>query len=152
MADTIFLEDIDWRVVAKGFLGKHSLDGAFGQFRSILKYVGKRRNVFVDEVDYRGSSQTCPNCRVEVRKDLSDRLHSCPECLYEVDRDVAAAQELLNRGIEKLRHLKGGSEFRPRASITQGLWGPRNWLSSQGAAGGIYFRPITTPRRAVGGI
>ena len=67
LADTIFLEDIDLRIMAKGFLGKHTIDAGFGQFRSILKYVGKRRNVFVAEVDHRSSSQTCPNCRIEVR-------------------------------------------------------------------------------------
>lgn len=103
MADSIFLEDIDYRVMAKGFLGKHTIDAGFGQFRSILKYVGKRRNVFVGEVDHRGSSQTCPNCRVTLRKELKDRVHSCPECLYKVDRDIASAQELCNRGIETYR-------------------------------------------------
>jgi putative transposase len=103
MADTIFVEDIDFRIMAKGFLGKHTIDAAFGQFRTILKYVGKRRNVFVGEVDSKGSSQVCPNCRIEVRKELSDRLHSCPECLYVVDRDIASAQELCNRGIETYR-------------------------------------------------
>ncbi|MDJ0692061.1 MAG: transposase [Xenococcaceae cyanobacterium MO_188.B32] len=103
MADTIFLEDIDWRLAAKGFLGKYTVDAGFGQFRSILKYVGKKRNVFVAEVDHRGSSQTCPNCRIEVRKKLEDRIHSCPECLYEIDRDIASAQELCNRGIETYR-------------------------------------------------
>ncbi len=103
MADTIFLEDIDYRIMAKGFLGKHTIDAGFGQFRSILKYVGKRRGVFVAEVDHRGTSQTCPNCRIAVKKELSDRMHICPKCLYEVDRDVAAAQELCNRGIETYR-------------------------------------------------
>ncbi len=102
MADSIFVEDIDFRVMAKGFLGKHTIDAAFGQFRSILKYVGWRRGKFVAEVDHKGSSQTCPNCRIQVRKELEDRWHSCPECLYEVDRDIASAQELCNRGIEKL--------------------------------------------------
>ena len=103
MTDTIFIEDCDFRIMAKGFLGKHTVDASFGQFRTILKYVGKRRDVFVGEVDHKGSSQTCPNCRITVRKELSDRLHSCPECLYEVDRDIAAAQELCNRGIETYR-------------------------------------------------
>ena len=103
MADTIFLEDIDFRIMAKGFLGKHTVDASFGQFRQILKYVGKRRNIFVDEVDHKGTSQTCPNCRIEVRKELEDRIHSCPECRYEVDRDIASAQELCNRGIETYR-------------------------------------------------
>lgn len=100
MADTIFVEDIDFRIMAKGFLGKHTIDAGFGQFRSILKFVGKKRGVFVGEVDHRGTSQTCPNCRITVRKELSERVHSCPECHYEVDRDIASAQELLNRGIE----------------------------------------------------
>ena len=95
--------------MAKGFLGKHTLDAAFGQFRSILKYVGKQRGVYVAEVDHRGTSQTCPNCRIEVRKELEDRWHKCPECLYETDRDIASAQEICNRGIELLS--------------TQGLWG-----------------------------
>ncbi len=113
MADTIFVEDCDFRIMAKGFLGKHTLDAAFGQFRQILKYVGKRRGVFVDEVDHRGTSQTCPNCRSAVKKELSDRYHVCHECGYGVhslvNRDIAAAQEICNRGIEK--------------HSTQGLWG-----------------------------
>jgi len=100
MADTIFVEDIDFRIMAKGFLGKQTIDAGFGQFRSILKWVGKKRGVFVGEVDCRGTSQTCPNCRITVRKELSERIHSCPECKYEVDRDIASAQEICNRGIE----------------------------------------------------
>lgn len=113
MADTIFVEDCDFRIMALGMLGKHTLDAAFGQFRTILKYVGKRRGVFVDEVDHRGTSQVCPNCRTEVRKQLKDRHHVCHECGYGVnevvDRDIASAQEICNRGIEK--------------HSTQGLWG-----------------------------
>ena len=58
------------------------------------------RGKFVAEVDYKGSSQTCPNCRITVKKELGDRIHSCPECHYETDRDIASAQELCNRGIE----------------------------------------------------
>ncbi|MEQ9236518.1 RNA-guided endonuclease InsQ/TnpB family protein [Coleofasciculus sp. E2-BRE-01] len=109
MAGTIFLEDIDFRTMAKGFLGKHTVDAGFGQFRDILDYVGKQRGVYIAEVDHRGTSQTCPNCRIEVKKELSDRWHSCPECKYEVDRDIASAQEICNRGYEQLS--------------TQGLWG-----------------------------
>jgi len=109
MAGTIFLEDIDFRTMAKGFLGKHTVDAAPSQFRDILYYVGKQRGVYIAEVDHKGTSQTCPNCRIEVRKELSDRWHSCPECKYEVDRDIASAQEICNRGFEQLS--------------TQGLWG-----------------------------
>ncbi len=35
----IFMEDLDFRIMAKGMLGKQMLDGGFGQFRSIVKYV-----------------------------------------------------------------------------------------------------------------
>lgn len=104
MGDSIFMEDIDFRIMAKGFLGKHTLDAGFGQFRDILKYVCKIRGKYFGLVDHRGTSQTCPNCRAEVRKTLGLRFHTCFECGYGVDsfvdRDVAAAQEICNRGIE----------------------------------------------------
>ncbi|MBA2747415.1 MAG: transposase [Tatlockia sp.] len=103
MGNSIFVEDIDFRVMAKGFLGKHSLDAGFGQLRSILEYVCTNRGKYFGTVNHRGTSQTCPNCRTEVRKTLADRIHSCPECKYTCDRDVAAAQEICNRGIESSR-------------------------------------------------
>ena len=103
MADTIYLEDCDFRIMAKGMLGKHTIDAAFGQQRTILEYIAKKRNVFVGKVDHRGTSQTCPNCRTEARKDLSVRLHKCGECGYVVDRDIASAQEICNRGMETYR-------------------------------------------------
>jgi putative transposase len=100
MADTIFVEDCDFRIMAKGMLGKHTIDASFGQLRTILEYVARKRDVFVGRVDHRGTSQTCPNCRTEVRKDLSIRLHECHECKYVVDRDIASGQEICNRGQE----------------------------------------------------
>jgi putative transposase len=83
-------------------LGKEMLDGGFGQFRTITQQVCWKRGKYFSVVDARGSSQTCPNCGVHVKKDLSVRVHNCPECSYEADRDVAAAQVLKNRGIEKI--------------------------------------------------
>ncbi|MGB5634469.1 MAG: transposase [Waterburya sp.] len=103
LAGTIYLEDCDFRLMAKGMLGKHTIDAAFGQQRRILEYVARKRDVFVGRVDHRGTSQTCPNCRTEVRKDLSVRLHECDQCGYVVERDLASAQEICNRGIETYR-------------------------------------------------
>lgn len=107
MADTIYIEDCDFRIMAKGFLGKHTIDASFGQLRSILEYVATKRNVFVGRVDHRGTSQICSNCRSEVRKELSDRYHVCHECGYgveiPVDRDIVSAQEICNRGDETYR-------------------------------------------------
>lgn len=127
MADSIFVEDIDFRVMAKGFLGKHTIDAAFGQFRSILKYVGWRRGKFIAEVDYKGSSQICPNCRIEVRKKLGDRMHSCPECLYQIDRDIASAQELCNRGIETYRGTLEKQEIDSQIVVLSGVMNLDKW-------------------------
>jgi putative transposase len=98
--DMVFMEDLDYRVSAKGMFGKHMLDAAFGQFRTIVKYVCWKRGKFFSEVDARGTSQQCPECGGEVRKDLSVRIHDCPHCGYKTDRDVAAGQNIRNRGIK----------------------------------------------------
>jgi putative transposase len=96
----VFLEDLDYRIMAKGMFGKHMLDAAFGQFRTIVKYVCWKRGKFFGEVDARGTSQECPECGGEVKKDLSVRIHNCPHCGYTADRDVAAGQNIRNRGIK----------------------------------------------------
>ena len=116
MADTIYVEDCDFRIMAKGMLGKHTIDASFGKLRDILEYVAKKRGVFVGRVDHRGTSQTCPNCRTEVRKGLADRYHECDECGYVVNRDIASGQEICNRGEE---NVSGDSRK------------ARNWLSSR---------------------
>ena len=98
--DMVFMEDLDYRTSAKGMFGKHMLDAAFGQFRTITKYVCWKRGKFFAEVDARGTSQQCPECGGEVKKDLSVRVHDCPRCGYKTDRDVAAGQNIRNRGIK----------------------------------------------------
>ena len=121
MGDSIFLEDIDFRIMARGFLGKHSLDAGFGQFRDLLKYVCHRRGKYFDVVDHRGTSQTCPMCRATVNKELKDRVHSCPECGYVSDRDIAAAQEICNRGIEKVALGLRGKETACQVEVSGNL-------------------------------
>ncbi|HEY9903001.1 MAG TPA: transposase [Candidatus Sericytochromatia bacterium] len=98
--DMVFMEDLDYRTSAKGMFGKHMLDAAFGQFRSVVKYVCWKRGKFFAEVDARGTSQECPECEGEVKKDLRVRVHDCPHCGYKTDRDVAAGQNIRNRGIK----------------------------------------------------
>ncbi|MGB3403928.1 MAG: transposase [Microcoleaceae cyanobacterium] len=98
--DMVFMEDLDYRISAKGMLGKQMLDGGFGQFRAITKYVCWKRGKFFAEVDARGTSQTCPECGGQVKKDLSVRVHQCPHCNYIADRDVASGQVIRNRGIK----------------------------------------------------
>ena len=100
VGDMVFMEDLDYRVSAKGMFGKHMLDAAFGKFRSLVKYVCWKRGKFFAEIDARGTSQQCPECSGEVKKDLSVRIHDCPHCGYKTDRDVAAGQNIRNRGIQ----------------------------------------------------
>jgi putative transposase len=99
VGDMVFMEDLDYRTSAKGMFGKHMLDAAFGQFRTIVKYVCWKRGKFFSEVDARGTSQQCPECSGEVKKDLSVRIHDCLRCGYRTDRDIAASQNIRNRGI-----------------------------------------------------
>jgi putative transposase len=98
--DMVFMEDLDYRTSAKGLFGKHMLDAGFGQFRTIVKYVCWKRGKFFAEVAASGTSQECPECGGSVKKDLSVRVHSCPHCGYTTDRDVAAGQNIRNRGIK----------------------------------------------------
>jgi len=98
--DMVFLEDLDYRISAKGMLGKQMLDAGLGQFRTITQYVCWKRGKFFAVVDARGTSQECPECKGEVKKDLSMRVHDCPHCGYQTDRDVASGQVIRNRGIE----------------------------------------------------
>ncbi|WP_233154191.1 transposase [Scytonema sp. HK-05] len=72
----------------------------FGQFRTIVKYVCWKRGKICPEVAASGTSQECPECGGSVKKDLSVRVHSCPHCGYTTDTDVAAGQNIRNRGIK----------------------------------------------------
>jgi putative transposase len=110
----IFVEDIDFRVWAKGMFSKHILDAGFGQFVSILKWVCWKRGVYFEKVNKDYTSQVCPQCDAYTgKKELKDRVHSCPECGYTTSRDVAAAQVIRNRGETALQEgfPRAGSAF-----------------------------------------
>ncbi len=102
-ADMIFVEDIDFRIAAKGFLGKQMLDGGFGQFRQLLSWVCWKRGKYFAQVDHKYTSQICPECGTHTgKKELSDRVHLCPECGYQTSRDHASGRVILNRGLESV--------------------------------------------------
>ena len=110
-AGMIFVEDIDFRVWAKGMFGKHTLDAGFGQFINILQWVCWKRGVYFAKVDKDYTSQVCPQCDTHTgKKELSVRIHSCPECGYTVHRDVAAAQIVRNRGISGVGRILENKE------------------------------------------
>jgi len=101
-ARMVFVEDIDFRVWAKGMFCKHTLDAGFGQFVSILQWVCWKRGVYFAKVNQDYTSQVCPQCDTHTgKKELKERLHQCPECGYTTHRDVAAAQVIRNRGLSE---------------------------------------------------
>lgn len=100
LASMIFVEDLNLKGLARGFLGKHCLDAGWGQFFQILEQCCRKRGVFFLKVDSKKTSQICPNCLTETgKKELSERVHSCQHCGYTTNRDVAAAQVVLIRGL-----------------------------------------------------
>jgi putative transposase len=107
-AGMIFVEDLDFRIMAKGMLGKHTLDAGLGQFNNqILPWVCFKRDVYCSKVDARGTSQECPDCGAEVRKDLSTRIHHCHSCGSIKPRDVAAGQVICTRGQRGIENACG---------------------------------------------
>lgn len=104
-AGMIFVEDINFFSWQRGMLSKQSADAGFGQFVNILEWVCFRRDVYFAKVNKDGTSQTCPNCGAHTgKKTLDVRIHFCQSCNYITTRDVAASQEIRNRGISALGH------------------------------------------------
>ncbi|MBW4641187.1 MAG: transposase [Gloeocapsa sp. UFS-A4-WI-NPMV-4B04] len=81
----------------KAGLNRSILDVGFGMLRSAIKYkVIEAGGVFVDVPTKKiKPSQTCPECGLQQKKELDERIHQCP-CGCTLDRDVAAAQVCLN--------------------------------------------------------
>ena len=104
----IFVEDIDFRVSAKGIYRKPMLDAGFGQFRDLLSWVCWKRGKYFQEVDHKYTSQICPECNTGTgKKELSERVHYCPECGYQTTRDHASGRVILNRGLESINSTDG---------------------------------------------
>ena len=99
----IFVENLNFKMTAKGFLGKQMLDGGFGQFRDLLSWVCWKRGKYFAQVDHKYTSQICPECGTHTgKKELSERVHYCPECGYQTSRDHASGRVILNRGLESV--------------------------------------------------
>lgn len=78
-------------------LNRSILDVGMGMLRAAIEYkLSECEGVFM-EVPTKSvkPSQTCPNCGVKKKKELSERIHDCP-CGFTCDRDVAAAMVMLN--------------------------------------------------------
>lgn len=94
----IFVEGLNIKGLARGFLAKSVNDAGWGNFLHWLRTKAEEAGREVVEVDPRGTSQTCPKCASVKAKPLSERVHRC-DCGLVLDRDVAAAQVILGLGM-----------------------------------------------------
>ena len=105
-AGMIFVEDINFVSWQRGMLSKSSADAGFGQFVNILQWVCWKTDIYFAKVNKDGTSQTCPNCGTHTgQKKLKVRIHNCSECGYTTTRDVAASQEVRNRGLKAVGQI-----------------------------------------------
>jgi putative transposase len=102
-ADSIFGEDIDYRVMRSWFLGKHSLaeswrcrlpsrqtfqdDASFGQFRELLKWVCWKRKV--GGVGFRPAKLFKKRGKFFATVDHRGTSKQCPECGSEWDNNLS---------------------------------------------------------------
>ena len=96
--DTIAVEDLNVRGLARGMLAKSVADAGWSQFIGILCAKAEEAARTVTLVNPNGTSQVCSGCRCKPseRKTLSVRTHRCTECGLEIDRDVNAAINILH--------------------------------------------------------
>jgi putative transposase len=101
--DSIAVEDLNIKGLARMRLAKQVHDAAWGQFVTVLEGKAECAGRELRRVDPRGTSQQCSSCGEAVPKKLGVRVHDCPHCGLVVDRDVNAAVNIKNRPGNGLR-------------------------------------------------
>jgi putative transposase len=96
--DSIAVEDLNVKGLARMRLAKQVHDAGWAQFTTILASKAESAGREFYRVDPRGTSQECSGCHERVPKGLHVRVHSCPHCGLIEDRDVNAAVNVQTRG------------------------------------------------------
>ena len=98
--DTLCIEDLNLKGLARTKLAKSFSDAALGTFRRMLEYKGQWYGCRIVTVDrFFASSKTCSECGHQQHLELSDRVWTCDLCGARHDRDVNAARNLLREGL-----------------------------------------------------
>ena len=91
---------------AKAGLNKSIRDAGWAMFAEMVNVKAASAGRTVIFVNPYKTSQYCSGCGVEVKKDLSVRIHNCPDCGLKIDRDTNAAINILALG---KKTLSGGT-------------------------------------------
>ena len=67
-------------------LGKNILDSSWGRLRQFISYKAENAGKLYIPVDYRGTTQRCSQCGIEVPKGLWEREHKCSCGIYSTKR------------------------------------------------------------------
>jgi putative transposase len=107
--DTICIEDLNVKAMARGMHSRSIHDAAFGEFRRQLTYKASWYGRTVIACDrWYPSSKICSRCGHKIDElRLDVREWDCPKCRSHHDRDINAAQNVLNAGMHQLAGRDG---------------------------------------------
>lgn len=112
--DTICVEDLSYRGLAKGMLARDCNDQGWAAFVALLSEKAEEAARQIIRVDAKNTSQECSACGQIVPKTLGVRVHACA-CGYRGDRDINAARNILAKGLGPdgaVRRQRWGAEAR----------------------------------------
>jgi len=110
--DFIAVEDLGVKeLIEMARNGKNRADAAWATFLRMLTYKAERAGGWVVRVEPRGTTNRCSRCGEIVEKPLWVRVHKCPNCGLELDRDLNAARNILRDGLKKIG--REPAEFAP---------------------------------------
>ena len=115
--DTIYVEDLNVRGLARSVLSKSVHDAAWSTFRHWLACKAESAGRQVVEVNPRGTSQTCSRCGCSpsAKMSLAVRVFQCAACGFVIDRDVNAAINIKALGTRVQGEARAVG--RPRRSV-----------------------------------
>jgi putative transposase len=106
--DTVCIEDLNLKGLARTKLAKSFSDAAHGSFARMLAYKGLWYGCQVVKVDrFFASTKSCSVCGHRQRLALAERQWCCAACRAEHDRDTNAARNLLQEGLRILAQGHG---------------------------------------------
>ena len=101
--DTVCIEDLNVRGLARTKLAKSFSDAALRTFMQMLKDKADWYGRQVVQVGrFYASSKTCHHCHAKTALTLADRVWTCATCGTAHDRDVNAAINILHEGLRLL--------------------------------------------------